>query len=68
MTNTIEVFVKYCMSFYGPNQLYDVNATEDEIRRATNVRIATRPDIEFVGDSVDREMVRDIFLAHREPV
>jgi len=60
-------FVHYVLSFYGPNGIYDYGFTEDEVVKAVEIhkRSGTVP---FEGDSVDREIVRDIVLAQREAV
>lgn len=63
--NNVDDFVDYVMSFYGKGGLYDFGATPTEVRRALNVRLAIRQDVEFDGDTLDREMVRDIMLANR---
>jgi len=48
------------MSFYGPGGIYDMNATEDMILEATQKYINNGGD--FCGDSIDREMVRDVMI------
>ena len=53
-------FVNYVMSFYGPGGIYDMNATEDMILEATQKYINNGGD--FCGDSIDREMVRDVMI------
>lgn len=68
MMNNVNDFVEYVLDFYGKGGLCDFGATEKEVRVALNVRLKTRPDLEFDGDTLDREMVRDIMLAMREPV
>ena len=59
MTNMTQ-FIDYCMDFYGPNGVYKLNFTRDQIRLATDLYLLS--DREFVGDSIDRENVRDIVL------
>lgn len=61
-------FVDYVLSFYGKGGLYDIGATEEDVKIALNIRLKTRQDIEFDGDSFDREIVRDIILAMKEKV
>jgi hypothetical protein len=65
-------FTQYMMDFYGPqSELYpEFNFNETQIAIATGIykmRLAARGE-EFVGDSVDREIVRDIILEAREKV
>lgn len=55
-------FVNYVFDFYGKGGIYDFGATRKEIREALTIRLNTRADTPFEGDSVDREMVRDILL------
>ena len=59
MTNMTQ-FIDYCMEFYGPRGIYPLGFTRDQIRLATDLYTLTN---EFVGDTVDRERVRDIVLA-----
>jgi hypothetical protein len=58
-------FIDYCMSFYGSGGLYDIGATPEELAAALEIRRRDQ-SIPFDGDSVDREMVRDILLLQRE--
>tara|TARA_R100000700_G_C3149435_1_gene128577 strand:- start:77 stop:379 length:303 start_codon:yes stop_codon:yes gene_type:complete len=71
-----ENFVSYCLSFYGKNEIYDIGATREEIEKALEVRCTDQSgilrefdkplsEIEFDGDSFDREMIRDIVLTLR---
>jgi hypothetical protein len=53
-------FFYYVMSFYGAGGIYDMNATEDMILEATQKYITEGAD--FCGDSIDRELVRDIMI------
>ena len=57
-----EQFIDYVFSFYGKGGIYDMGATKEQIREATNVRLENK-DTPFDGDSVDRELVRDILIA-----
>lgn len=57
-------FVKYVLDFYGTGGIYDFDASEEEVFKALEVRLE-RKDIEFSGDSLDRELVRDIILENR---
>jgi len=65
-------FTQYMMDFYGPqSELYpQFGFNETQIAIATGIykmRLDVR-GVEFVGDSVDREAVRDIILEARENV
>ena len=57
-------FTEYFLEFYSDNCVYPLGFTESQIDIATDIykaRLLER-DMEFVGDSVDREAVRDIVL------
>ena len=54
-------FIDYVLSFYGVGGIYDFGVTEEEIKEAIEIRI-DKYELPFAGDSVDREMVRDIIL------
>lgn len=58
----INNFVNYVFDFYGKGGIYDFGATRKEIREALTIRLIKVTDTPFDGDSVDREMVRDILL------
>ena len=65
-------FTQYMMDFYGPqSELYpELNFNEIQVNIATGIykmRLDVR-GVEFVGDSVDREAVRDIILEARENI
>jgi hypothetical protein len=70
MNNAIvNEFVDYVLSFYGPNELYDLGATREEVLQALAVRLLigeTGGQVPFEGDTVDRELVRDIMIKNRE--
>jgi hypothetical protein len=53
-------FADYVLSFYGPDGIYPMNATKEQIIWATAILIASGADVAF--DSVDREKVRDIMI------
>jgi len=56
-------FIDYVMSFYGPDELYPIPGINRTIvRKATNdvIRIAKIKGQSFLGDSYDREQVREI--------
>jgi len=64
--NFKEYFKEYFFTFYGKGGLYPIDGlTESEMKKAISLRKEIRPNLEFVGDSTDREMVRDIVLATR---
>lgn len=58
---TMDEFYSYVLDFYGPNGIYDIGATEEEVKKATEI---VKNDVgdDFEGDSVDREKVRDVIL------
>ena len=55
-------FVEYVMSFYGHGEIYDMGVTRDDVLLATGMRLEGRKDVEFTGDTFDRELVRDILI------
>ena len=55
-------FVDYCMSFYGPGGIYDYDFCKGEIEVALSYRLISHSDLPFDGDTIDREIVRDIVL------
>ena len=63
-THSPQVFVRYVMSFYGPGEIYDYGFTVPEVKTATEQHIKTGR-VPFEGDSIDREIVRDIVLENR---
>jgi len=54
-------FVVYVEEFYGKGGIYDMGATSKQILEATQQYIS-KGEIEFCGDSLDREKVRDIMI------
>jgi hypothetical protein len=58
---TMEEFYSYVLDFYGPNGIYDIGATEEEVKKATEV-VKNEVGDDFEGDTVDREKVRDVIL------
>lgn len=56
-----EDFIEYVYSFYGKEGLYPMSATISQIIDAVGILLTTE-DWNFVGDSVDREKVRDILI------
>jgi hypothetical protein len=57
-------FIDYCLDFYGPNGIYDMGAKRDDIAVATGIRMAICDvlRLEFCGDTLDREAVRDVLI------
>jgi len=59
-------FYDYVLSFYGKNGIYPMTPTPNltVIRSATNdlIRILEIKEQEFCGDSIDRELVRDLLI------
>lgn len=53
-------FFDYVLSFYGPEGLYPMGVTIEQIIQATEIYLLS--GAEFQGDSVDRENVRDIMI------
>ena len=61
----INHFIDYCMSFYGTDGLYPITGiNRTVVRKATNdvIRISKIKGREFCGDSIDRELVRDLLI------
>lgn len=60
---TVLGFYEYVYSFYGDGGLYDLGFKVDYIMiaKATKILIDL-PEIDFAGDSFDREKVRDIMI------
>ena len=60
-------FTAYMLDFYGPAGIYPLGFTAEQIGLATQLYKCRLPvNEEFVGDSIDRERVRDIILAAGE--
>jgi len=67
----IESFKKYVWSFYGEDQglyrdFFDNNLTMEEIEKAIEIRLSNMK-LDFDGDSLDREIIRDIIFKMRDP-
>jgi hypothetical protein len=67
----IENFKKYVWSFYGTDEgiykdFFGNNLKMKEVERAVQIRLSNM-EIEFAGDSIDREIVRDIIYKMRDP-
>jgi len=62
-------FIEYVLSFYGHGGIYDYGYMYDEVKLATEIRIARsqmKGATPYEGDSIDREYVRDIVAELRE--
>jgi len=67
----IENFKNYIWSFYGKDEgiykhFFNNNLTMIEVEKAIKIRLS-KIKLKFSGDSIDREIVRDIMLKLREP-
>jgi hypothetical protein len=64
-------FVAYVLSFYGKGGLYAFRPVmrNSEARYALGVllKAASAGDIDFAGDTWDRELARDIIILMRDP-
>ena len=66
MNSSFTDFINYCLDFYGWNGLYDQGRTKEQIAYATTLyldAIAHYDSDTYTwgnGDSLDRELVRDI--------
>jgi hypothetical protein len=59
-------FTQYLLDFYGPNGIYPMGFTAEKISLATQLyKCRLKQGQEFLGDSIDRERVRDIILDAR---
>lgn len=59
--NNKKEFLLYVEQFYGVNGIYPMNATPEQIKKATKILLSKNNDVEF--DSIDREKVRDILIS-----
>ena len=61
----INDFIDYTLTFYGPDGIYPMGANLTVVRNATNdiIKIARIKGEEFCGDSIDRELVRDLLIS-----
>ena len=61
----INDFVDYTLSFYGTDGIYPMGANSTVVRNATNdiIKIIEIKGEEFCGDSIDRELVRDLLIS-----
>lgn len=58
-------FETYVLQFYGKGGIYDYGFLRQDVRKALKIRMEKFPEIEFGGDSFDRELIRDIVLKSR---
>lgn len=58
-------FYDYVLSFYGTGGIYPMGATLTQVKNATTTlkKILTLKGEKFCGDSIDRELVRDLLLS-----
>jgi hypothetical protein len=61
----LDEFYDYVLSFYGEGGIYPMGATLPLIQKATNdiILILQIKNEEFCGDSIDRELVRDLLIS-----
>lgn len=59
-------FVDYCLEFYGHAGIYRHNFTVAEVLKGMIKRFQYRPSLDFDGDAVDREYVREMVFEIRE--
>jgi hypothetical protein len=64
----VNEFIEYMQMFYGSDIEcpYPMFVTVEEICQGMIDRFKYRPSIDFDGDSVDRELVRDMIIDVRE--
>ena len=63
----VDEFIDYMQLFYcGEKAIYRYDFNIEEICGGMIDRFKYRPSLDFAGDSVDREMVRDLILDVRE--
>lgn len=56
MNTEMKEFYEYCLDFYGKDGIYAMNAPHSVIKQAC-LLVSKRTDIDFDGDTMDREMV-----------
>jgi hypothetical protein len=61
----LDEFYDYVLSFYGKDGIYPMGATLPLIQKATSdiIQIINIKGEEFCGDSIDRELVRDLLIS-----
>ena len=57
-------FIAYTLEFYGKSGIYDYGFTRTEVIRAIK-EYKELEDTQFLGDTADREFVRDIVFRNR---
>ena len=63
----VDEFIEYMQLFYcGEKAIYRYDFNIEEICGGMIDRFKYRPSLDFDGDSVDREMVRDMIIDVRE--
>lgn len=67
-SSTLNNFVDYFFNFYDEKKgIYPIkNLTKDQVLDGIKTRIKNKPSLDFIGDSVDRELIRDIILEKKE--
>ena len=55
-------FLHYCLDFYGEGGMHECGLTLEDLSKALKIRKTFNFAAEYAGDSLDREMVRDIAL------
>ena len=57
-------FYDYVLSFYGKDGIYPMGATLTQVKQSTATlkKILKLKGEEFCGDSIDRELVRDLMI------
>ena len=65
MKHPQQEFIDYVFDFYGQDGIYDMQATKEQIATATNIRLKSLKYVKlpFDGDTIDREIVRDILIS-----
>lgn len=60
-------FIYYCLEFYGADGIYPIGATKETITKAVDIlsEVLIVSQKEFCGDSIDRELIRDILLEEK---
>ena len=60
----IDEFVDYVLDFYGKSGIYCMNANLEQVTNAVEnyLKICELNCVEFTGDSIDRENVRDLLI------
>jgi hypothetical protein len=58
-------FYDYVLSFYGKDGIYPMGANLTLVRKATDdlIQILQIKNEDFCGDSIDRELVRDLLIS-----